>query len=696
MAITSQMGDVFIYDLSMDVIEKIPVENSFLSDTAITSTGDLLVVVDHGFVAMPWPSNWRRTNRDSGLADTIGQIRYYDDDRYVLSSGVYHAGPTDEKFTRLPWTNSEAWWMSKMEDHFLLAESYHLKMIREGVVSNVSEEVIYPREILPSVFNPGVVYVGTEGGIVVYEYRDGGYQELYKNLAMRNLRIDTMIEVAPFEVWAGSERSGVQQFTFSEADNPGKHLQMQARQFGEADGLPAMSSETNAFVYDHRGVIIASTPEGVYEWQPASGSFSLHPFNTLHSLFPTNIAYSLAFPKGTNDSSGREQLWAYTYNRLYQFLDGTWQQQNIKGVKGALNTIYFDKHEVILGSLASLTILDPVHQQPALNTTNVRFTAINLVKGEEPAELLSLENIVLPREEHWINFQFALPNFRSPEDVRYRSQLRPLEKVKTAWRSTSQLSYSDLPAGKYDFLVDAKDPNGHVTSTSVQFTIEPRWYEANIARSVFLLVFLFLLYLFTSAISARRSRKIIVERDLLEQKVADRTRALESANAQLDQMAHLDGLTKIPNRRRLDDYLADVWQQCVDRDRDMAVALIDIDHFKRYNDTHGHLEGDQLLVSMAQILSKNLRRAEDLVARYGGEEFIVVLPGADEKTALSVAESMRASVAASKLDVTISAGVASSRPNASMTTESMIKLADDALYKSKDSGRNRVTCASVL
>ncbi len=156
-------------------------------------------------------------------------------------------------------------------------------------------------------------------------------------------------------------------------------------------------------------------------------------------------------------------------------------------------------------------------------------------------------------------------------------------------------------------------------------------------------------------------------------------------------MAHLDGLTQIPNRRRLDAYLDDVWRQCVDRNRMMAIAIIDVDHFKKYNDTHGHQAGDELLVKLAQTLSSNLRRAEDLVARYGGEEFLVVLPGAEEHTAQEVIEEMRSQVEVSDMGITISAGVHANMPHNAMPLKDMIESADRALYQSKSQGRNRVT-----
>jgi diguanylate cyclase (GGDEF)-like protein len=172
--------------------------------------------------------------------------------------------------------------------------------------------------------------------------------------------------------------------------------------------------------------------------------------------------------------------------------------------------------------------------------------------------------------------------------------------------------------------------------------------------------------------------------------VTDRTRELEDANRRLETIAHVDGLTGIPNRRRLDDYLNSVWASSSVRGRPLAVLAIDVDHFKRYNDQHGHLAGDQLLKSLATRLTRCLRRTEDLIARYGGEEFIAVLPGADLEVASEVAELMRARVEESTLGATVSIGVASAIPGESARLEALVGDADAALYAAKHAGRNCV------
>ncbi|MTJ53638.1 diguanylate cyclase [Anabaena sp. UHCC 0253] len=132
---------------------------------------------------------------------------------------------------------------------------------------------------------------------------------------------------------------------------------------------------------------------------------------------------------------------------------------------------------------------------------------------------------------------------------------------------------------------------------------------------------------------------------ILQAEIAKRKQtelALQEANHQLKLLANLDGLTQIANRRRFDDYLALEWQRHQREKNILALILIDIDYFKRYNDCYGHQSGDDCLIKVSQEIAKVIKRPTDLVARYGGEEFAVILPNTDTQGALIIAELIRA------------------------------------------------------
>lgn len=164
-------------------------------------------------------------------------------------------------------------------------------------------------------------------------------------------------------------------------------------------------------------------------------------------------------------------------------------------------------------------------------------------------------------------------------------------------------------------------------------------------------------------------------------------------------LATCDGLTQIANRRRFDDYLEQQWKQMARERLPLAILLCDIDHFKEYNDTYGHLAGDDCLKQVAQTLAQTLKRPSDLVTRFGGEEFAVILPQTDLDGAVKVAELMQAAI--QRLQVvhdqspvapylTLSIGIASTIPVSPKSSATLLDMADNALYLAKQRGRNRI------
>jgi diguanylate cyclase (GGDEF)-like protein len=174
---------------------------------------------------------------------------------------------------------------------------------------------------------------------------------------------------------------------------------------------------------------------------------------------------------------------------------------------------------------------------------------------------------------------------------------------------------------------------------------------------------------------------------------------LKNANQQLRQLAILDGLTGIANRRYFDRILNKEWKRLTREQQPLSLLLCDIDYFKDYNDTYGHPSGDRCLTEVAAVLKQATKRAADLVARYGGEEFAVILPNTNAKGALVVANAIRQKLhklqlphgksAVSKY-VTLSIGSATKIPNPNQNPSSLIKMADDALYRAKKAGRDRI------
>lgn len=189
----------------------------------------------------------------------------------------------------------------------------------------------------------------------------------------------------------------------------------------------------------------------------------------------------------------------------------------------------------------------------------------------------------------------------------------------------------------------------------------------------------------------------------LERAVRQRTIELETANAQLQVLGITDGLTGLANRRRFDQVLGDAWAQACSTGPHLALIMLDVDHFKPFNDHYGHVVGDHCLRQVGQVLADGVQQPSGLVARYGGEEFAVIITGPEAQNVLLLAEQLRSGIESLAIPhsstalgvVTISLGVAAFAPVVSgQSPDSLIRLADEALYRAKQTGRNCVQCAS--
>jgi diguanylate cyclase (GGDEF)-like protein len=182
-------------------------------------------------------------------------------------------------------------------------------------------------------------------------------------------------------------------------------------------------------------------------------------------------------------------------------------------------------------------------------------------------------------------------------------------------------------------------------------------------------------------------------------------RVLSRMDKELQELALVDGLTGISNRRKFFDQIKKEWPRAQRFSRPMSAFIIDVDNFKKYNDTYGHLEGDRCLREVAQGLRQHVNRPGDALARYGGEEFAVLLPETSLEDAVQVAEKCRAGVEALQIKhqknenwgvVTVSVGVATVVPGKNNDYSAVLEAADHVMYESKKAGRNKVSVASQL
>lgn len=191
---------------------------------------------------------------------------------------------------------------------------------------------------------------------------------------------------------------------------------------------------------------------------------------------------------------------------------------------------------------------------------------------------------------------------------------------------------------------------------------------------------------------------VLIIRDISERKRKE---------LELQELARKDGLTGLANRRSFDEFLDQAWRQTLREGSEMALLLIDVDHFKQFNDTHGHQAGDDCLRMVAAVVGDFARRPLDRACRYGGEEFALIMGGAGSNGAVGVAEEIRSAVfdlgiphevsLARSLTVSIGVATAMARVGGSVRMpETLLQAADHALYKAKAGGRNRVERSVVI
>lgn len=184
----------------------------------------------------------------------------------------------------------------------------------------------------------------------------------------------------------------------------------------------------------------------------------------------------------------------------------------------------------------------------------------------------------------------------------------------------------------------------------------------------------------------------------LEIEIAERTAELEEINKELHGLSFADGLTGIANRRKFDSFFSQAFEHSKRSGHHLALMMMDIDNFKNYNDTYGHTEGDECLKLVAKFLRSEVKRSSDIAARYGGEEFVAVVQDTDLEGVLTIAENIRKGVESLKIKheetdykyVTISIGIVYDVPQLHESPEEFIAKADKAMYKAKNSGRNKV------
>jgi len=301
-----------------------------------------------------------------------------------------------------------------------------------------------------------------------------------------------------------------------------------------------------------------------------------------------------------------------------------------------------------------------------------------------------------------LTFAAALLAYRDESRIRYRFQLDGFDPRPSDWSTSAVKEYTNLGAGDYRILVWAKDAQGIVSGpVDLAFTVKP---------APWLTLWAFAGYALLAALAGYgmlqwRLRTLAARTLQLQTEVDARTRDLVAARDELQRLASEDALTGVANRRKFDAIADQEWRRAQRDGLHVALVMLDVDFFKRYNDRYGHVCGDACLRAVAQAVAAQCTRPGDLLARYGGEEFIAVLPGVEASGISALLRSLLGAVDALHIEhadsacaahVTISLGAVTLAPGPHDELPAALRCADELLYQAKDQGRHRAVYTDAI
>lgn len=498
----------------------------------------------------------------------------------------------------------------------------------------------------------GRLWFGGFGGLS--EYKDGKFINYTKNEGLAGNYVRTIYEDAEGILWIGTYDEGLSRFKNGEFVN-----------YKVENGL--YSNGVFAIQEDSRDFFWISSNQGIYRVKRQElNDFAEKKISKIHSIGYGKQDGMLSTecnggrqPATIKDKDGN--FWFPTQDGVV-VINPEMETSNPLTVPVIIENVTVEREPVSFHSGVSI--------EPGQRNIEISFTGISLIKSNQIKFKYKLEG----HDKDWID---------------------------AGTRRTAFYSY--LPPGNYQFKVVAANSDGIWNEQEAELVLElkPYFYQTRLLYLLCLLIFaLGLLAVWQISVYQLKSR----ERKLTEI-VAKRTIELKRANDELQALANSDGLTKIGNRRRFEEFLFGEWHRAIRFKTEISLILLDIDHFKSFNDTYGHLVGDECLQRVAEALSDTIKRPTDLVARFGGEEFAIILGGTDSEGALTIARQALSNIKDLKIPhsksetsdiLTISVGIATTFAKSEISESELIRTADEALYKAKKNGRNQIVSFDTL
>lgn len=689
-AVGTLKGELFRYGPDFRLRDRVSLGSFGIVALGRDREGGLWAATEGDLIRMSLPSPWSFIGAAQGLGGTVYDFEWYDNALWLgTTRGLVRmqTGPHGGIETlETPWVHLEAFALAGTDSGLVIAHRNGLLVLDPGAQaprSLLATDAEGVTELVASKFNPDRIYALGDQHLSVLE-RIGGRWQLGFSVPVDGANAVGLIETGPGEVWFGDSRGGPQRWTFDLVQR--KVLRKDV--LGTKDGLELTpQSFSNVFVLDGQ-VHVVSGARGFRFESPRFVADAGPPFTLVDRPDELTVEQT---PLGTYAFT-RRQLWFRAADQP------KWQAVHLGSQLAAgYGRLRYNHDKVVrVATWSGLLQYNPGERQPAPAPLTLGF---ELITAESPdgQEVLHLPVVGQSKPAeipsgYRLHFRYGMVSMDSGLEFRYmlHGTDSGLAEEWSNWTDRDLFVRAVTP-GDYLLQVEARTRSGRLAApTSYRYRILPRWHERWWVRLLGLLLLFLLAALLVQEFVHRRTQRYVERNRKLEARIGERTHELEALNRKLAELATEDALTGVANRRALENGLQREWYRCLDQRRPLSALMIDVDHFKRYNDAHGHLEGDVLLRRIAQQLSSQHDPKRELLARYGGEEFALLLPGVHQDEAVRRAEKIRLAMQREIADTTISIGVAGLVPSMQGDSMNLLRRADAALYRAKRSGRNRV------
>lgn len=679
-------GIVRMVDLEDGSVNPLPLSKSFISDLKVDLDGALLTASDEGIMRLRWPVSLTAYASITGIRGYINRFHSTGDRLYALAqSGAYVTdlknGEPALPFERLDWTGNEGWDLLPTSNGVLLAASQGLRSVSDSSSPRTGPEALYPRILKQDPGNPNLIWLGTEHGPAILT-RTGNRWVVSDQIKHLGAQVTSVVPAGDGAAWFGTEDFGLFLVRLSETAQPGLEFVSKGADLGLdlGTGKTALASQT-------RDGTLVSTQAGVFRWDGTR--FVAEDLSGFTELNRNNEPVTFA--------DGRlGELWAFDFRTLYRRLAGEWSVYDLAGLGlGAFTTFEVLPHgDVWIGGASVMLRVDPKHLPKAPKGVRLDLSGVSVQKSSGTENLSLLGTLAIANLTGPVTFQFGLTDFEQAGSAEFQYRLGGGSSPWSRWSPRADVVYNSLTPGPYELQMRARTSTGQIVSAgTVNFEVIPKWHERNAIRAAAVVGLLLALIGLLQLRNRRRLAQLSIRNRELDEVVKARTAELEEANAKLKTQATRDGLTGLANRRLFDTRLASAMAGARVSGEPLSLLMIDVDHFKQFNDTRGHQAGDALLQKLAVALGQSVR-GDTVVARYGGEEFAVIAERCDRAAADKLSSRMVIDIEKALKIATISVGVASFDENRDQRPEDLIQRADQALYQAKHNGRNRAVMAA--